>query len=49
VIFAEENLLDTTDAAQEQILPIEQRLEAELAKGLLRFSTAGSVDDGSLR
>ena len=46
MIFAEENLLDTTDAAQEQILPIEQRLEAELAKGLLRFSTAGSVDDG---
>ncbi|HKD59762.1 MAG TPA: GTP-binding protein [Terracidiphilus sp.] len=27
-------------------LPIEQRLEAELAKDLLRFSTAGSVDDG---
>jgi sulfate adenylyltransferase large subunit len=26
--------------------PIEQRLEAELAKDLLRFSTAGSVDDG---
>ena len=27
-------------------LPLEQRLEAELAKDLLRFSTAGSVDDG---
>ncbi|MGA9587822.1 MAG: GTP-binding protein [Terracidiphilus sp.] len=27
-------------------LPIEERLEAELAKDLLRFSTAGSVDDG---
>ncbi len=26
--------------------PIEQRLQAELAKDLLRFSTAGSVDDG---
>lgn len=26
--------------------PIEQRLEAELAKDILRFSTAGSVDDG---
>jgi len=26
--------------------PIERRLEAELAKSLLRFSTAGSVDDG---
>jgi sulfate adenylyltransferase subunit 1 len=29
-----------------ELLPIEQRLEAELAKDLLRFSTAGSVDDG---
>src|SRR6201998_543187 len=28
------------------LAPIEQRLEAELAKDLLRFSTAGSVDDG---
>jgi sulfate adenylyltransferase subunit 1 len=27
-------------------LGIEARLEAELSKGLLRFSTAGSVDDG---
>jgi sulfate adenylyltransferase subunit 1 len=45
MIFAEENLLETTDATKEQF-PIEQRLEAELAKGLLRFSTAGSVDDG---
>ncbi len=32
--------------ASDQQLPIEQRLEAELAKDLLRFSTAGSVDDG---
>jgi sulfate adenylyltransferase large subunit len=32
--------------SSEQNLPIEQRLEAELAKDLLRFSTAGSVDDG---
>jgi sulfate adenylyltransferase subunit 1 len=46
VIFAEENLLETQEAARENALPIEQRLEAELAKGLLRFSTAGSVDDG---
>jgi sulfate adenylyltransferase large subunit len=27
-------------------LPIEERLNAELAKDILRFSTAGSVDDG---
>ncbi len=32
--------------ASDPQLPIEQRLEAELAKDLLRFSTAGSVDDG---
>jgi sulfate adenylyltransferase subunit 1 len=46
VIFAEENLQEAADATQEQALSIEQRLEAELAKDLLRFSTAGSVDDG---
>ena len=32
--------------AEEAAKPIEERLEAELAKDLLRFSTAGSVDDG---
>jgi sulfate adenylyltransferase large subunit len=46
MISAEENLIDAADVAREQALPIEQRLEAELTKGLLRFSTAGSVDDG---
>jgi sulfate adenylyltransferase large subunit len=40
--LAPEGLPATTNAD----LPIEQRLEAELAKDLLRFSTAGSVDDG---
>ena len=52
---AAENLIDVTvPAAAESAAPtpapvqqpIEQRLEAELAKDLLRFSTAGSVDDG---
>jgi len=37
---------DGTPATTAADLPIEQRLEAELAKDLLRFSTAGSVDDG---
>lgn len=46
MLFAEENLLETTESAQEPSLSIEERLDAELAKGLLRFSTAGSVDDG---
>jgi sulfate adenylyltransferase large subunit len=54
MIFAEENLLENKDGAQEPghrnegrvEARIEERLEAELAKGLLRFSTAGSVDDG---
>jgi len=54
MIFAEENLLESRDSVQEPGLSneelaevrIEERLEAELAKGLLRFSTAGSVDDG---
>jgi len=51
-----ENLIDVaalgTDHAAPNVSlaqesePIEQRLEAELAKELLRFSTAGSVDDG---
>jgi sulfate adenylyltransferase subunit 1 len=51
-----ENLIDVaalgTDHAAPNVFlaqesePIEQRLEAELAKELLRFSTAGSVDDG---
>jgi sulfate adenylyltransferase subunit 1 len=41
--LAPEGILATPDLVQE---PIEQRLEAELAKALLRFSTAGSVDDG---
>jgi len=46
MIFAEENLLETTEGVRECSLSIEERLDAELAKGLLRFSTAGSVDDG---
>jgi sulfate adenylyltransferase large subunit len=33
-------------SVEQKLEPIEQRLEAELAKDLLRFSTAGSVDDG---
>jgi len=51
-----ENLIDVTVPAAEprapnvslapELEPIEQRLKAELAKDLLRFSTAGSVDDG---
>jgi sulfate adenylyltransferase large subunit len=50
-----ENLIDVAVAAPAESAaptpapiqqPIEQRLEAELAKDLLRFSTAGSVDDG---
>jgi sulfate adenylyltransferase large subunit len=40
VLEADSSLLSASE------LPIEQRLEAELAKDLLRFSTAGSVDDG---
>ena len=48
MIFAEEDFVETADRvpAVESALPIEARLEAELAKDLLRFSTAGSVDDG---
>jgi sulfate adenylyltransferase large subunit len=48
MISAEENVFELTKDAQnaEAVLPIEERLQAELAKDLLRFSTAGSVDDG---
>jgi sulfate adenylyltransferase large subunit len=54
MISAEENVIEVPEPteivegtqAAEQLLPIEERLEAELAKDLLRFSTAGSVDDG---
>ena len=52
MIAAESNLLDVVEpsmkapVASGTLAPIEQRLEAELAKDLLRFSTAGSVDDG---
>ncbi len=44
----EQNILEAVDPAPFTApeLPIEQRLQAELAKDLLRFSTAGSVDDG---
>jgi sulfate adenylyltransferase large subunit len=41
----ETNLPEITPTPEPDLL-IEQRLEAELAKDLLRFSTAGSVDDG---
>jgi sulfate adenylyltransferase large subunit len=41
------SLAHGTSASEPELqLPIEDRLEAELAKDLLRFSTAGSVDDG---
>jgi len=49
MIAAESNLLDVTEPAviaPKALMPIEDRLEAELKKDLLRFSTAGSVDDG---
>jgi sulfate adenylyltransferase subunit 1 len=54
MISAEEKVVEVAADAQaaeraqvnEATLPIEDRLEAELAKDLLRFSTAGSVDDG---
>jgi sulfate adenylyltransferase large subunit len=51
MISAEENVIDVAAGAQvadsgQAALPIEERLKAELAKDLLRFSTAGSVDDG---
>ena len=41
-----ETLAEHSKDAPAPEIPIEQRLEAELAKDLLRFSTAGSVDDG---
>ena len=44
--FAEQNLMEVAESVRERNLSIEGRLDAELAKGLLRFSTAGSVDDG---
>jgi sulfate adenylyltransferase large subunit len=47
MISAEEEFVPVATAlAAEPDAPIEVRLQAELAKGLLRFSTAGSVDDG---
>jgi sulfate adenylyltransferase large subunit len=48
MLFAQDDLAATTEVAPalELLAPIEERLESELAKGLLRFSTAGSVDDG---
>ena len=46
MIFAGQNLVETPENVQGSSLSIEDRLDAELAKGLLRFSTAGSVDDG---
>src|SRR5574337_868722 len=52
MIAAESNLLDVVEppvakqAASASLESIEERLAAELAKDLLRFSTAGSVDDG---
>jgi sulfate adenylyltransferase subunit 1 len=49
MLSAEENLLETTGSRELDFRDearIESRLEAELAKDLLRFSTAGSVDDG---
>jgi sulfate adenylyltransferase large subunit len=52
MIAAESNLLDVVEApvAAQAVSPslgsIEERLAAELKKDLLRFSTAGSVDDG---
>jgi sulfate adenylyltransferase large subunit len=48
MISADQNVIEVPETTQveETVLPIEQRLEAELKKDLLRFSTAGSVDDG---
>jgi sulfate adenylyltransferase subunit 1 len=48
MISAESNLLDVIEpaSAAESDAPIEERLNAELSKDLLRLSTAGSVDDG---
>jgi len=48
MISAEESVIEVAEGARVEaaVLPIEERLEAELRKDLLRFSTAGSVDDG---
>ena len=48
MIFEEESIVVTEDGAPRSAADVrtEERLEAELAKDLLRFSTAGSVDDG---
>jgi sulfate adenylyltransferase large subunit len=41
-----DEVVDATDDAKTDDFAIEEFLEAEQAKDLLRFSTAGSVDDG---
>jgi sulfate adenylyltransferase subunit 1 len=48
MIFAEEEFVEAAGPGQTtaSALSLDDRLEAELAKDLLRFSTAGSVDDG---
>ncbi len=47
MIFAEEQTVNGADVAKDTAhASIEALLEAERAKDLLRFSTAGSVDDG---
>ncbi len=48
MIFASEDSIATAQdlASNEATARAEERLEAELGKDLLRFSTAGSVDDG---
>jgi sulfate adenylyltransferase subunit 1 len=47
MILAEDSFIAGTGAAVDNAdARIEQQLEAERNKGLLRFSTAGSVDDG---
>ena len=48
MISAEQNVIEVAAGAraEETLQPIEARLHAELNKDLLRFSTAGSVDDG---
>ena len=48
MFIAEEDIVPTANgvAADDVDAQIEEQLEAERAKDLLRFSTAGSVDDG---
>jgi len=48
MMSAEESVIEVAEIVrvEETALPIEERREAELNKDLLRFSTAGSVDDG---